>query len=223
MKNTNTGKRKGSGSSHESIKLSGHRFKLSPIQLLILCLVIIVASIYQPNANKQQGHDVAASKPTLSSNASEFVATVVSVHDGDTLRIHDRVHEEEIKIRLIGIDTPEINKGSHKEQGKRATKKLKELCLHKQVYLEYDKGKTDRYGRTLAYLWLKDPHNGAEISQDMINYLLVREGYAEILEVKPNTRYASLFKEAQELARQEKQGLWKEGDFRKFPDKDSQK
>lgn len=142
---------------------------------------------------------------------------VVSVHDGDTLRVQKKDSLEEIKVRLIGMDAPEINKGTHQKEGHKATRKLKQLCLNKAVYLEFDEGRHDKYGRTLAYLWLKDPVRTALISSDMINYLMLREGYAEILEIPPNTRYASVFKEAQEAARSEKKGLWGGGDFRKFP------
>ena len=58
------------------------------------------------------------------------------------------------KVRLIGIDTPETVKPNTPVQpyGKEASNYSKQHLNGKDVYLEYDKEKEDRYGRTLAYV-----------------------------------------------------------------------
>lgn len=66
--------------------------------------------------------------------------------------------------------------------------------------IELDVQHRDKYGRILAYLWDK---NG-----NMINYMMIRNGYAMVYTIPPNVKYVELFVEAQRLARQEKKGIW---------------
>ena len=47
---------------------------------------------------------------TLPATAGQFKVT--SVHDGDSLRATG--HDIQIKIRLVGIDAPELKRGKHK-------------------------------------------------------------------------------------------------------------
>jgi micrococcal nuclease len=62
----------------------------------------------------------------------------------------------------------------------------------------------DQYGRVLAYLW----GDG-----QMLNWMLVRAGYAVVLTYPPNVQYVDWFTAAQEEARQESAGLWAVGGF----------
>jgi micrococcal nuclease len=59
----------------------------------------------------------------------------------------------------------------------------------------------DQYGRTLAYVYLKD---GTFVNAD-----LVRNGYAMVMTVPPNVRYAETFVDLAAKARKQKKGLWK--------------
>ncbi|MDP2956930.1 MAG: thermonuclease family protein, partial [Longimicrobiales bacterium] len=68
------------------------------------------------------------------------------------------------------------------------------------VNLELDVQSHDRYGRLLAYLWLSTGR--------MMNEELVQTGYAMVLTVPPNVRYAARFVAAQEDARRNRRGLW---------------
>jgi micrococcal nuclease len=52
----------------------------------------------------------------------------------------------------------------------------------------------------LAYVWLRDG--------TLFNVLILREGYAQILTIPPNVRYAELFLACQREARQANRGLW---------------
>ncbi|MGH7889222.1 MAG: thermonuclease family protein, partial [Thermodesulfobacteriota bacterium] len=88
------------------------------------------------------------------------------------------------------------------ELGKRATSFVKSrIKIGTKVKLQFDVQKQDHYGRTLAYIYLPD---GA-----MLNELIVREGYAQVMTVPPNVKYENLFIEAQNEARKNKRGLWK--------------
>jgi micrococcal nuclease len=128
--------------------------------------------------------------------------TVYKVVDGDTFwgRSADG---KEIKVRLTGIDAPESRKSGKKEEqyfGKEASAYVKQLLDGKQVKLVYDVRKTDRYNRTLAYVYLED---GV-----FVNAHLIEQGYAILMTIPPNVRHADLFVRLQEEAREGERGLW---------------
>lgn len=145
-------------------------------------------------------------------NSSEGVYYTVSrVIDGDTIVLSDGR-----KVRLIGVDTPEIhyteklvrdskNTGQKiktiQSLGRRASAFTKDLCLGKKVRLEYDVDRKDRYKRTLAYVYLED---GV-----FVNARIIQEGFAQVLTIPPNVKYADLFLRLQQEARALKKGLWK--------------
>lgn len=127
-------------------------------------------------------------------------ASVVRVVDGDTI-VCD-VDGEEIKVRLIGIDTPET---VHPEKdveyfGEEASAYTTEKLDGQDVLLEYDVEPTDRYGRDLAYVWLEDG--------TLFNDQLVLEGYATVATFPPNVKYVDRFTESARLARERGAGLY---------------
>jgi len=117
--------------------------------------------------------------------------------DGDTIEL---VGGE--RVRYIGIDTPEIKHrdAEVRKMAKIAKKINRRLVGRKEVILEYDVEKRDRYGRLLAYVFLEDG--------TFVNAKLVRRGYALILTVPPNVKYASFFLKLQREARKKKRGFW---------------
>jgi len=127
---------------------------------------------------------------------------VKRIIDGDTFVIHDG-SKKGLKIRLIGVNTPETVHPRKPVEfyGKEATQFMKQLIGDKEVKLEYDVERKDRYGRTLAYVYLKDG--------TFINAKLVEEGYAQAMTVPPNVKHADLFVKLQRQARENNKGLWK--------------
>jgi micrococcal nuclease len=123
----------------------------------------------------------------------EWVA-VARVVDGDTFVTNDRV-----RVRLIGVNTPEITK-RHEPYGQEAAAFARNRLEGRRVWLEYDVGRTDKYGRTLAYVYLADG--------TFFNALLLKEGYAQIMTVPPNVKYAEEFLALQREARENNMGLW---------------
>ncbi len=81
--------------------------------------------------------------------------TVTRVVDGDTL-----VLDGNEKVRLIGVDTPETVHPTKPVEyfGREASAFTKRMAEGQEVYLEYEQGSPtkDRYGRTLAYAYLRD-------------------------------------------------------------------
>lgn len=120
--------------------------------------------------------------------ADEFI--VAKVIDGDTIVLENGEH-----VRYIGIDTPEKGRPYYEEAKRRNERFLK----GRKVRLEFDVGKTDRFGRTLAYVYAGDI---------FVNEYLVRTGYALAYTVPPNVKFAKKFVSLQEEAREQKKGLW---------------
>jgi micrococcal nuclease len=136
-------------------------------------------------------------------NADGYLA-VTKVVDGDTFWVDDGSEKGE-KIRLIGVDAPESKNVFKKKQGsygKEAKEYLQNLLKGQRVKLEYDIDHTDQYGRTLAYVYLQDG--------TFVNAELVKNGYAMVMTVPPNVKFADEFVKLQQEARENNRGLWKE-------------
>ena len=128
---------------------------------------------------------------------------VTKVIDGDTFWVDDGT-KKGMKVRLIGVDAPETRRTSRKEVGYYAQESkqyIASLLLDKEVRLEYDVESTDRYGRTLAYVYMKDG--------TFVNAELVRRGYGMVMTIPPNVRFAEQFVKLQRTARKKETGLWK--------------
>jgi micrococcal nuclease len=130
--------------------------------------------------------------------ASCVVAWVV---DGDTFTCRDGR-----KVRLLGIDTPELGQGEPGRQAHAALRRL--LPPGTTVRLERDVGPRDRFGRELAYVW-----SGAR----MVNESLVREGWAMLYTLPPNVKHAGRLERAQKEARAARTGLWESRGFECSP------
>jgi micrococcal nuclease len=77
-----------------------------------------------------------------------------------------------------------------------------ELVAGKPVTLVKDVSETDRYGRLLRFVFVENV---------LVNYELVREGYARATPYKPDVSCEGLFYDAQLQAQQEHLGLWSAG------------
>lgn len=134
-------------------------------------------------------------------------AIAEDVVDGDTIVV--RIGTETAKVRLIGIDAPELNA----KLGDSAKARVEQLVLNKTVYLEYDAERTDNYGRLLAYVWIEKPSSqtptAQEIGSKMLNGILLLEGLASTMEIKPNTKYSTVFASLQSEAIARRIGIWK--------------
>ncbi len=115
----------------------------------------------------------------------------VRVIDGDTIELSNGVI-----VRYLGIDTPEVDE----PLGKKATEANRKLVEGKKVRLEYDVQKQDKYGRTLAYVYLEDG--------TFVNCELVRLGCAEINTYHTNIEHLDLLIECQSEAISEGLCIW---------------
>jgi micrococcal nuclease len=124
---------------------------------------------------------------------------VTKVTDGDTF--HVVFGGQDDRVRLIGIDTPEVPWYGGQEDcfGVKAGEYAKGRLGGQRVRLVFDVDQRDRYGRLLAYVYLGD---------EFFNLTLVEQGYARVDTVPPNVRFATEFAQAQAKTEAAGLGLW---------------
>jgi micrococcal nuclease len=145
----------------------------------------------------------ATAKPGFSPTGETETAKVVRVVDGDTIVV--ALGGKNVKVRYIGMDTPEVvDPNSPVEpMGAEASAANKQLVAGKTVILEKDTSETDRYGRLLRYVWLRSGSTWT-----LVNLALVQGGFAEAVSYPPDTKYDDVLSGAQDSARTSLVGLW---------------
>lgn len=141
------------------------------------------------------------STPVASQDDSATVQ-VVRVIDGNTILVCCVFGDRQI-VRYFGIKTPKTNHPTRGVEyyGKQAFEANRRLVYIKTVRLEFDVDQLDKYGRTLAYVYLEDG--------TFVNAWLVENGYAAVMTIPPNVKHQELFLKLQREAREAKRGLWK--------------
>jgi micrococcal nuclease len=129
------------------------------------------------------------------SGSGPVSASVTKHTDGDTLWLSGIG-----KVRLIGVDTPEVFSGVECYGRRAAAFVQRVLPLGSEVRYRLGAEERDRYGRALAYVWLDDGR--------FLNRLLLARGYAQTLTIPPNVEYAGDFAAAARGARGRGLGLW---------------
>jgi len=131
---------------------------------------------------------------------------VVSVIDGDTI-----ILENDERVRLLGINTPEIENRYHQGEpgGEKAKKWLVTQIQGKQAYLEYDIEQRDKYKRLLAHVFLEDGEH--------LNIALLEAGLATLSLIPPNLRYAQQMINAQQQAESDDIGIWSMSEYQPRP------
>lgn len=116
--------------------------------------------------------------------------------DGDTIELDGKE-----KVRLIGVDTPETKHPKRPVEffGRQASAFTESLMLSKRVRLEFDQNRTDRFGRTLAYVFLEDG--------TFVNAEIIRRGYGFAYTKYP-FRHLEHFRAFEREARETERGLW---------------
>jgi micrococcal nuclease len=126
---------------------------------------------------------------------------VERVVDGDTLLLQSGE-----RVRLIGVDTPETKHPKKPVEyfGKEASAFTRRMVEGKRVRLEFDQanavqGDKDRYGRTLAYVFLEDG--------TLLNAEIIKQGYGHAYTQFPFSRMEE-FRRLEREAREQGRGLW---------------
>jgi micrococcal nuclease len=159
----------------------------TPMRAISLSLLFVLLALTGCGTNTH---------PLATASNSTHPAVVTRNTDGDTLWLSGIG-----KVRLIGIDTPEVFGKS--ECFGHAASAFTARVLPPGAHVRYRLGvdPRDRYGRALAYVYLDDGR--------MFNELLAERGYATPLTIPPNVDYADRFVAAARRAREANRGLWR--------------
>jgi micrococcal nuclease len=179
------------------------RNSLSVLIKLFSFIVVIVGALFYSAQDRAVIAQQFNSNDSLVSNSSSATQRLIvkRVIDGDTILLSDGR-----TIRYLGIDTPETHSkvNGHFENtvtpyGLEAYVYNRKLIEGKEVRLEYDTQRIDKYGRTLAYCYVGDI---------FVNARMLEHGYACVFMIPPNVKYADNFIRLQRIARNERRGLW---------------
>lgn len=153
--------------------------------IVITCILLLVAC--QPQK-----------KPVAQTVQVEV--KVAQVVNGDTLEVLGMGEQPNLisRVRLIGIDAPELRQGTWGEESKEQLDKLIGAS-QESVKLEFDIVPKDKIGRNLAYVWKNEV---------LLNEQQVKDGQAVFSPRSPNNRYDLRLERAQQWARLMGMGIW---------------
>jgi micrococcal nuclease len=180
--------------------------------LLILLLSFSVsacADVYQwqdAKGNKHFSDRIHDNSKKIAIKPGYSYHKVDRVYDGDTVKLEDGR-----KIRLLGINTPEVQ---HRNQateagGETAKRWLTDKLKTQKVRLVTDVEQTDKYKRTLAYIITEN--------KELINVQLVELGLAAVNIYPPNLLYVNELVEAGKHAEQARRGIWQQPQYAVIP------
>jgi len=135
---------------------------------------------------------LSSSSSAVVAGSSPFTGKVISVSDGDTITVLKN-NNEQVKIRLSGVDCPEGGQA----YGKKAKSFISSMVFKKSVTVEPET--TDRYGRTVAMV-LTDGRNLSE--------QLIARGYGWVFRKYCTWAFCDDWLRLEEKARLARIGLW---------------
>ncbi|WP_284304014.1 thermonuclease family protein [Mobilicoccus caccae] len=125
----------------------------------------------------------------------------MSIVDGDTIRV--RIDGRTERVRVIGIDTPELS--GDECYARQASSKMQSLAQSRSVRLEADptQDDRDRYDRLLRHVFLADGRSAAEV--------LIAGGFGREYTYAADYRYQDQHRAAEVTARSTSKGMWGSG------------
>lgn len=166
-----------------------------PLTSITLALVIVAVILYEKGT-------IGVGQSITPQSTGVIHSRVLRVIDGDTVDVD--INGAKTRLRLIGMNSPETVAPSVSVQcyGPEASARAHLMLDDQFVDVEYDstQGQLDRYGRTLAYIWLPNHVNFA--------LTMIRAGFAREYTYSKRYLYSAQFKNAEAQARTERLGLW---------------
>ena len=166
---------------------------------LMVLLVLAFCAWLTGGGSAAEIQAVKESKGLASSQTGQTLYRVLKVLDGDSLLV-DKIGE----VRLIGVDTPEMYHPTKPVQyfAREASDFVRKRVEGQMVRLAFDEERLDKYGRTLAYVYLGDGR--------CLNEEIIRQGYGFALTRFP-FRYKKKYEQLEEAAKKQGLGLWSDG------------
>ena len=128
--------------------------------------------------------------PSATAKGAELVCTVKTVYDGDTLTASCPAGE--VKVRVFGIDAPEMKQEPWGDRSREAFRGL----LPRRDPVRLRVMDQDRYGRVVAQVFAGERDTGLE---------MVRQGRAVMYEQYNDS---PAYRQAQAEAQQARRGIW---------------
>lgn len=174
------------------------------LTIILILAVLVVRAWHRSDRLQRAGN----SPETL----AEGIYAVARVVDGDTLvitgsdgiqgQVGSLRQDQQVRIRLLSIDTPETVKPDAPVEpwGEEATQFTRQFVARGTVRLRFDRRRIDQYNRFLAYVYVNDR---------MLNEELVRAGLAKV-KVYPGDSSAigRRLTRAEKEAKQAARGIW---------------
>ncbi|MGQ9619192.1 MAG: thermonuclease family protein [Candidatus Aminicenantia bacterium] len=176
----------------------------------------VLRNFYETTEDKRLkedfGEEIEELEQKIRERKGKVSARVIKVLDGDTYILQILGKEE--KVRLVGVDAPEIDEKREKVRvmGLFSRDFARFYLENKDVYILIDETVRDKYGRLLIYLWLPN--------MTFFNEFIIEEGFANVYSRFPNP-YQKRLVEAERLARERNKGLWGFGKEIPFPPQDA--
>ncbi len=167
------------------------------IALLVLLLTIGGCSLVLEGS--MSGGEGGAASASVNPPPDGDRARVIYVIDGDTIEVE--VNGARRRVRYVGVNTPESDQVCYRE----ATNANRALVEGQTVVLVRDQSDTDRFDRLLRYVYLLDG--------TFVNERLVRDGWAEAVEYRPDTRHTARFRDIEVEAARARRGCHPTGIF----------
>lgn len=183
--------------------------KRAGIAVLVVLVFTAVAwvTITRPLTPAEAEPSAAAVPAGIPSRPPEaFALTVRYVYDGDTIQAQAQTSNEvvttsnPIRIRLIGVDTPEGMPTPECWADEARTHLAQMLPEGATVWAAPDRDTWDDYQRRLLYLWTDDGR--------FVNYELVAAGDGAAVRIPPNDAHFDLLADAEQTARTAGAGQW---------------
>ncbi|GAA3138576.1 hypothetical protein GCM10010466_31900 [Planomonospora alba] len=124
-------------------------------------------------------------------------AVVTRVVDGDTIEVRLGKSKRAVRVRLLGLDTPEHGRCWFDAATDRARRLMP---VGGTVHLLRDRDHHDHYGRRLFYVY---NHRGVSVARTLIRY-----GYAKALLYRKNDRYITTMRREEAGARKKRLRIW---------------
>lgn len=163
--------------------------------LLLLTLLLVACDLLPPPAAND---DVLAPDAPQLPDAPSETAVVTEIIDGDTINV--LLDGRSIRVRYIGIDTPERDEACYTE----ATEANAAWVEGQTVRLVQDVSNTDRFDRLLRYVY---------VGEVLVNAELVAGGWAESKRYPPDDELFDYLETLEGSAAEQQVGCYPTGVF----------
>jgi endonuclease YncB( thermonuclease family) len=167
---------------------------LNTLPLLAIAALTWFYFFQQPNNDKPK-----LAKPPSETQSLRCEVVKDSIYDGDTFRV--KCDGRENKIRLCGIDAPEVKQPLGIES-RNYLRSLLGQAKGQVIVIEMDR---DRYGRSVAEVLLDSPSGEQSVQEEML-----KAGMAyHYKQYSGNCHNRDVFDSAEAIGRLQQRGVWK--------------